>query len=329
MGIFGLGQRKRISVVADGASAKSFLLEREAFIEHLPAVLGGNAEVEETETLLAVTLNEVVEEQVECAHFAPCGTGGNVLRMHNGIHFEEKRPRHEAATLTNGEKAYVGRVVVDESAQFINRMHWGYLMARSQGFVKDLPKCRQVVGCCIVHNVTTLALRSLHLSASQRGESHACFLQGHGLGGSTRCEPSAQSAHPIEFFFRGQRSVDVRDRFDDKRFSPLLLVIGYGFSKHFAHLHKADARGQHTATVGQACVGNDGLGQSWMPTSGEKSHRSPMLVQPQQRSILKPLAMVVHIAAVEQKRPIAAFVNGAVPQCAMFGRVGENHGGRN
>ena len=37
--------------------------------------------------------------------------------------------------------------------------------------------------------------------------------------------------------------------------------------------------------------------------------------------------MVVHIAAVEEERAIAAFVNGAVPQCAVVRSVGENHGG--
>ena len=37
--------------------------------------------------------------------------------------------------------------------------------------------------------------------------------------------------------------------------------------------------------------------------------------------------MVVHIAAVEEERAIAAFVNGAVPQSAVVRSIGENHGG--
>ena len=57
--------RNGISVVANGAPTKAFLLKGEAFVEHLPALFGGNAEVEEAETLLAVTLDKVVEEEIK------------------------------------------------------------------------------------------------------------------------------------------------------------------------------------------------------------------------------------------------------------------------
>ena len=77
--------RNGISVVANGAPAKSFFLKGEAFVEHLPAVFRGDAEVEEAEILLAVTLDKVVEEEIKRTQFAPGRTGGDILCMDNGI----------------------------------------------------------------------------------------------------------------------------------------------------------------------------------------------------------------------------------------------------
>ena len=138
--------RNGISVVANGAPAKSFLLKGEAFVEHLPALFGGNAKVEEAETLLAVTLDEVVEKKVERTHLAPCGTGADILRMHYGIHLEKECSRHYAAVLMNRKEAYVGGVVANKPAQFIQCVDWGNLMASPQVLIENLPECWQIIG---------------------------------------------------------------------------------------------------------------------------------------------------------------------------------------
>ena len=235
-------ERNTVGIIADGASAKAFLLKGEALVEHLPAVLRGDAEVEEAEILLAIQPDEVVEEEVERTQLAPSRTGGYILRMDNGSHLEEERARHNAAVLADSEEADVGRVVADEAADFFERMHGGHLMAAAQGLAKDLPECWQVVQPCVVHDVAAFSLGALHFTAAQGGKSHAFLLQGHGLRGGARREPSAQAVYPVQFLLSGQGGVNLRNGFDDEGLCSLLLVMGKDFAKHFAHLHEADAR---------------------------------------------------------------------------------------
>ena len=257
----------------------------------------------------------MVEEQVEGAAFLALGRGGDVLGVGHQRGEIEKGAAQGGGAVENHVEAYLFRETAVQQLKFCCGVHRVGLVFLLQVGVQYIPEGPHVGAFrhreSLMERFAQTAparFRQAGTTVHQKGRRHVAHTQPR----------SAYIDEGVEVFFGGIAVVDVGNSLVYHLLYSFGTEILVQFGEYLAGLCCGHPLAHHQPAVGQPLMRVECVAA---PVGGKQGHRLAPLAE-EQRVVGEAVAVVVHIAAVEEKGAVARLRHQLVPALSFIGGVG-------
>ena len=249
-------QQYIIYIIAYGSPSESFFLEDETFVEDISSLLGRDAEVHIFQ-LLVTLIDEVAEQEIQCAVSTALLSGGYILHVCHMRSFEDHCACHYLLIMFHQIEFYLFGEALHEEFHLRHIVYRVHVMMIHEHFIQEFPVFLQCLEVPFRHavDIETVFYGLFSLSESERAHLHGVSHTHHGTH-LPSFQYSTCAEECIEFFCRGNITIYIRYRLHHYSACLQITLIIEQYGTHDTqHLGLSDFGFHYEPSVGKSLVG--------------------------------------------------------------------------